>query len=64
MVSQSLKTAKKVNYGSYEGASTCGRAQGLSDWLLVMSFERCYWLPLNGDIVMMVTVQQFQSALL
>lgn len=31
-------------------------SEGLSDWLLVTSFERCYWLPLNGNIVMMVMV--------
>lgn len=62
MVSQSLKTAKKVNCRSHEGASAVGRAQGLSDFLLVTSSESCYWLPLNGNIVMMVTVRQFQSA--
>lgn len=49
--------SKKANYTIHEGAPAVGRAQELSDWLLVTSFERCYWLPLNGNIVMMVMVK-------
>lgn len=34
--------------------------QELSDWLLMTSFKRCYWLPLNGSIVMRMMTQQSQ----